>query len=51
MRISLQTEAIREIPVLTLASDGAEGCPVLFYVPGYGGKKESGLSLGYRLAK
>jgi len=26
-------------------------CPVLFYVPGYGGNKESGLSLGYRLAK
>jgi hypothetical protein len=51
MRISLQTETIREIPVLTLVPDGAEGCPVLFYVPGYGGKKESGLSLGVQLAK
>ncbi|MEI2613092.1 MAG: prolyl oligopeptidase family serine peptidase [Candidatus Promineifilaceae bacterium] len=51
MKLSLQTTHIQEIPVLTLAPEEAEGCPVLFYVPGYGGNKESGLSLGYRLAK
>ena len=51
MKLSLQTTILQEIPVLTIAPEGAEGCPVLFYVPGYGGKKESGLSLGYQLAQ
>lgn len=51
MKLSLQTTIIQEIPVLTITPEGAEGCPVLFYVPGYGGKKENGLSLGYRLAQ
>ena len=51
MKLSLQTTILQEIPVLTIAPEEAEGCPVLFFVPGYGGKKESGLSLGVQLAK
>ena len=51
MNLKLQTETIIGIPTLTVAPENAISCPLLFYVPGYGGKKEGGLSLGYQLAK
>jgi pimeloyl-ACP methyl ester carboxylesterase len=51
VRVSLESTAVRDIPVLTLAPDDAACCPVVFFVPGFGGAKEAGLSIGYRLAR
>ena len=51
MSISLDTTTIHDIPVLSLAPDGTRRCPAIFFVPGFGGRKEDGLSLGYRLAR
>lgn len=50
MRISLESTAVRDIPILTLSPAGAARCPVVFFIPGFGGAKEAGLSIGYRLA-
>jgi fermentation-respiration switch protein FrsA (DUF1100 family) len=51
MSISLGTTAVHDIPVLSLAPDEARRCPAIFLIPGLGGRKEDGLSLGYRLAR
>lgn len=51
VNISLHSTSVANIPVLTLIQNGAKACPVVFYVPGYGGTKESGLNLGYQLAR
>lgn len=51
MAIVLETMQVKGIPVLMLSPDEARHHPVIFYVPGYGSNKESGLSLGYRLAR
>ena len=37
--------------MLTLAPAGAERAPAVFFICGYGGAKEAGLSLGYQLAR
>ena len=37
--------------MLTLAPDSAERCPAIFFIHGFGGGKEAGLSLGYQLAQ
>jgi len=50
VRISLESTAVRDIPILTLSPAGAARCPVVFFIPGFGGAKEAGLSIGYRLA-
>lgn len=50
MQVLLESTVVAEIPVLTLAPLAAAHCPLIFFVPGYGGTKEVGLSLGYRLA-
>ena len=50
MTILLETTLIRHIPVLTFAPTSVYSCPLIFFIPGYGGKKESALSLGYQLA-
>lgn len=50
-RIVMETQTIEGIPVLLMLPDGAQGCPVVFYIPGYGLGKESGLGLGYKLAQ
>jgi hypothetical protein len=34
-----------------MESDDAYHCPAIFFISGYGGNKEAGLSLGYRLAR
>lgn len=49
-RLALATATVADIPVLTICPQEADHAPVVFYVPGYGGGKETGLSLGYRLA-
>ena len=51
MRILIEKRDVASIPVLTLAPEDARKAPVIFYIPGYGWGKESGLSLGYRLAQ
>ena len=50
MQILLESKLIAGIPVLTMAQLAATRCPLIFFIPGYGGTKEVGLSLGYRLA-
>ncbi|NBD36608.1 MAG: hypothetical protein GVY30_11505, partial [Chloroflexi bacterium] len=51
MNLQLETLTIQGIPTLTISPEGAKACPVIFFVSGYGGTKESALSLGYRLAQ
>jgi fermentation-respiration switch protein FrsA (DUF1100 family) len=51
MPISLGPTVVHDIPVLSLTPDGTQHCPAVFFVPGFGGRKEDGLSLGYRLAR
>ena len=51
MSISLGATVVHDIPVLSLAPDEAQGCPAVFFIPGFGGRKEDGLGLGYRLAR
>ena len=48
MQIALDTNAIADIPVRTMAPHAAQRLLAVFYVPGFGGNKEAGLSLGYR---
>lgn len=50
-RIALETTIIQNIPVLTLAPSSAQNCPIVFFIPGFGGNKEAGLSIGYQLAR
>ena len=50
-RLLLVTETVHTIPVLTIAPDGAERCPAIFFIAGFGGSKEDGLRLGYQLAQ
>jgi dienelactone hydrolase len=50
-RISLESGQIEQIPVLLTLPDSRRPCPLVFYIPGYTGGKESGLSLAYRLAR
>lgn len=50
MNILLEATIVRHIPVLTFTPTSAQACPLIFFIPGYGGKKESALSLGYQLA-
>jgi dienelactone hydrolase len=51
MRILIEKGSADSIPFLSLVPENAQNTPVIFYVPGYGLGKESGLSLGYRLAQ
>lgn len=50
MQLELETHTIGEIPLLTIAPAQAAHCPVVFFIPGYGGTKIEGLRLGYQLA-
>lgn len=51
MDILLVSQTIQNIPTLLLKPGQTENCPVIFFIPGYRGKKEHGLSLGYKLAQ
>jgi dienelactone hydrolase len=54
LEITLTTKRVQEIPVLTLAPAETQPkmqLPVIFFIPGYRNTKETGLSLGYRLAR
>mgnify|MGYP002353733757 CR=1 FL=1 len=50
-RIVIETQTIAGIPVLAILPEAARRLPLVFYVPGYTSAKESGLSLGYKLAQ
>ena len=51
IRILMETQTVAGIPILLVTPHGAQRCPLVFYIPGYGQGKESGLSLGYQLAR
>ena len=51
MPILLDTTIIHNIPTLILLPAEAQHCPTIFFVHGFGGNKEAGLSLGYQLAQ
>ena len=51
MTILLECQTIQNIPTLILKPEKTKNCPVIFFIPGYGGKKEHGLSLGYKLSQ
>jgi dienelactone hydrolase len=51
MKMHLETELIQTIPVLTFTPAATHHCPVVFFIPGFGGTKEDGLRLGYYLAE
>lgn len=50
-KLLLETMVVGEVPLLTIAPLTASHCPVIFFVPGYGGNKTDGLRLGYALAQ
>lgn len=49
-RIFMDTDCIDGIPILTIAPERAERCPIVFFIHGFTGAKEEGAHLGYRLA-
>lgn len=49
--IVIESQTVAGIPLLAICPAGAARLPLVFYIPGYGSPKESGLSLGYRLAQ
>jgi len=51
MTILLDTALIHNIPTLTLMPVDAQRRPAIFFIHGFGGNKEAGLSLGYSLAR
>lgn len=51
MTILLDTASIHNIPMLMLLPAAAHLCPAIFFIHGFGGNKEAGLSLGYQLAQ
>ena len=50
-RIVIETCMVEKIPVLTMSQEGIKQKPILFYIPGYGGRKESGIPFGYLAAQ
>ena len=50
-RIVIETQTVAGIPVLAILPETEQRLPLVFYVPGYTSAKESGLSLGYKLAQ
>ena len=49
--LQIDTTTVQGIPLLTIAPAPAARCPAVFFIPGYGGGKEHGLSLGVQLAQ
>jgi dienelactone hydrolase len=49
--VEIETATVATVPVLTVAPLQARACPVVLFIPGYGGQKEHGLSLGAQLAQ
>jgi len=49
-KLLFETMTIGGVPLLTIVPATAARCPVIFFIPGYGGDKTAGLRLGYQLA-
>lgn len=49
-RIFMDTDRVNGIPILTIAPERAERCPLVFFIHGFTGAKEEGAHLGYQLA-
>ena len=49
-RINLETYQVGGIPIMTLAHENAEHCPLVFFVHGFTSDKRQGLRIGYELA-
>jgi fermentation-respiration switch protein FrsA (DUF1100 family) len=47
----MESQTIGGVPFLLITPDTAARCPLVFYIPGYTSGKESGLGLGYQLAR
>jgi hypothetical protein len=50
MDVIVESSNVRGIPLVSMVSQDARHRPLIFYIPGYGGKKEDGLRFGYQLA-
>lgn len=50
-RIVIETLAVAGIPTMAIVPEAEQRLPLVFYVPGYTSAKESGLSLGYKMAQ
>lgn len=50
-RTVIETSLVEGIPVLTIAQEDAERCPLVFFVHGFMSSKEQGLAFGYQLAR
>jgi len=51
MQVIIDTKKIQDIPILTMVPGGKSIYPVVFFIPGFKSGKETGLSLGYKLAR
>ena len=49
-RIIVETTTIADVPIIIVAPEEAESCPIIFHVHGFGGTKKAGVAMGYRLA-
>ena len=49
-QITVETTTIADVPIIIVAPEDAEGCPIVFHVHGFTGNKKAGVALGYRLA-
>ena len=49
--LTVETGWVEDIPTLAVLPAPAHAVPVVFYIPGYGMPKETGLALAYQLAR
>jgi dienelactone hydrolase len=50
-RIVIESQTVGGIPLLAVFPAEAQRVPLVFFIPGYGASRESGLSIAYRLAQ
>lgn len=50
MKTICETDTVSDIPLLMVTPDDARRCPLVFILHGFGGSKEDGLELAWRLA-
>lgn len=50
MKLTCETQIVGNIPLLLIYPNAARRCPLVFVLHGFGGRKEDGLDLAYRLA-
>ena len=50
-RTMIETYQLDQIPVLTMAPEGAQNCPVVIWAHSFGADRAQGLNMGYELAQ